>query len=171
MIRKGVFPSEYVDSSEKFNETALLLKNDFYGNLNLENISHEDYVHAKKVWDLFKIKNLGEYHNLYVQIDTLLLADIYKNFRNMCLNIYEFDHLHFVSAPGLVWQVCLKKTGVKLELITEYDMILIIEKDITGAISQATLRCAEANNKYMKNYDKNIGSSYIKYLDANNLYG
>ena len=78
---------------------------------------------------------------------------------------------NFVSAPELAWQTCFKKTGVKLELITDYDMILMIEKGIRGAICQATHRYAKTNNKYMKNYDKNIESSYIKYLDANNLYG
>ena len=89
----------------------------------------------------------------------------------MCLEIYEIDAVYFVSAPGLAWQVCLKKTGVKLELITDYDMLLMIEKWIRGGICQTTHRYAKANNKYMKNYDKNIESSYIEYLDANNLYG
>ena len=89
----------------------------------------------------------------------------------MCLNIYELDPVYFVSAPGLAWQACLKKTGVKLELITDCDMILIIEKGIRGGICQATHRYAKANNKYMKNYDINIESSYIKYLDANIYMG
>ena len=160
-----------MDSWEKFNETALPTKKDFYSNLNLENNSDEDCTHAQKVWDVFKIKNLGEYHDLYVQSDTLLLADVFENFRNMCLNIYELDPVYFVSAPGLAWKACLKKTGVKLELITDYDMILMIEKGIRGGICQATHRYAKANNKYMKNYNKNIESSYIEYLDANNLYG
>ena len=170
-IRKGVFLYEYTDSWEKFNEPALPPKQDFYSNLNLENISDEDYVHAKKVWDVFKIKNLGEYHDLHVKIDTLLLSDIFENFRNMCLDIYELDPVHFVSVPGLTWQACLIKTGVKLELITDYDMILMIEKGIRGEICEATHRHAKANNKYMKNYDKNTESSYIEYSDANNLYG
>ena len=108
----------------------------------MEDISDEDYLHAQKVWDVFKIKNLGEYHDLYVQSDTLLLADVY--FRNMCLNIYELDPIYFVSAPGLAWQACLKKTGVKLELIADYDMILMIEKGIRGVICQATHRYAKA---------------------------
>ena len=102
--------------------------------MNLENISDEDYPHAQKIWDEFKIKHLGEYHNLYVQSDTLLLWDIFQDFRNMCLNIYELDPTYFVSAPALVWQACLKKTGVKLELRTDYDMILVTEKYIRGGI-------------------------------------
>ena len=170
LLRKGVYPYEYMDSWEKFNETELLPKKDFYSNFNLENISDEDYKHAQKVWDVFKIKNLGEYHDLHVQSDTLL-SDIFENFRNMCLNIYELDPVYFLSAPGLPWQACLKKSKVKLELITDYDMILMIEKGIRGRICQATHRYAKANNKYMKNYDKNVESSFIEYLDANNLYG
>ena len=94
-----------------------------------------------------------------------------KNFRNICLNIYKLDPVYFLSAPGLAWQACLKYTGVKLELITAYDMILMIEKGIRGGICKTTHRYAKANNKYMKNYYKNIESSYIEYLDANNLYG
>ena len=115
LLRKVVFPYEYMNSWQKFDETALLPKKDLYSNLNLEDISDEDYAHAQKVWDVFEIKNLGKYHDLYVQSDTLLLADVYENFRNMCLNIYELDPVYFVSAPGLAWQAWLKKTGVKLE--------------------------------------------------------
>ena len=96
---------------------------------------------------------------------------MFENFRNMCLNIYEHDPVYFVSAPGLAWQACSRKTGVKLELITDYDMILRIEKGIRGRICQARHRHVQVNNKYMKNYNKNIDSSYIEYLDANNLYG
>ena len=93
-----------------------------------------------------------------------------KILENKCLEIYELDRIHFVSAPGLARQACLKKTGVKLESITDYDMLLMIEKGIRGGICQETHRYAKANNKYMKNYNKNIASSYIEYLDANNLY-
>ena len=125
--------------------------------------------HAQKVWNVFEVNNRGEYHDLYVQSDTLLLADVYQKFRNMRLEIFELDPLYFVSAPGLAWQACLKKRGVKFELLADYDMILMIEKGIRGGICQATHRYAKANNKYMKNYNKNIESSYIEYLDANNL--
>ena len=157
------------------------LKNLFYSNLNWEDITNNDYENTQKVWDIFEIKNLCEYHDLYVQTDTLLLTDAYENFRNMCLKIYELDAVYFVSAPGLAWQACLKNTGIELELLTDYDMILMIEKGIKGGKCQATHRHAKANNKYMKNifikiylwkiYDKNIESSYIEYLDAKNLYG
>ena len=123
-----------MDSWEKFNETALPSKKDFYSNLNLEDISDEDYTHAQKVWDVFEIKNLGEYHGLYVQSDTSLLPDVFENFRNMCLNINELDPVYFVSAPGLAWKACLKKTKVELELITDYDMLLMIEKGIRDGI-------------------------------------
>ena len=171
LLTKGVYPYECMDSWVKFDETSLPSKEDFYSELNLERISDKDYAHAQKVWNVSEINIRGEYHDLYVQSDTLLLADVYENFRNMCLEKYQLDPVYFVSAPGLAWQACLKKTGVKLELITDYDMILMIEKGIRGGICQATHRYAKANNKYMKNCDKNIESSYIEYLDANNLYG
>ena len=102
LLRKGVFPYECMDSWEKFNETALPPKKDFYSHLNLENISDGDYAHAQKVWDVFEIKTLGEYHDLYVQSDTLLLSDMFENFRNMYLDIYELDPAYFVSTPALV---------------------------------------------------------------------
>ena len=156
---------------EKNGETSLQPKEDFCIELNLEDISDEEYAHTQKVWNVFEIKNRGEYHDLYVNSDTLLLANVFESFRNKCLEIYELDPIYFVSAPGLAWQACLKKTEVKLELITDYDMILMIEKGIRGGICQATHRYAKSNNKYMKNYDKNSELSYIEYLDANNFHG
>ena len=108
---------------------------------------------------------------MYVQSDTLLLVDVFENFRNKCTEIYELDLAHFLSVPGLVWQACLKKTGIKLELLTNVDMLLIVEKGIRGGICHAIHRYAKANSKYMNNYDKNKESTYIQYLDGNNLYG
>ena len=157
-------------SWERFNQT-LPDKKGSYSELNIEDITDKGYEHAQKVWDVFKIKSLGEYHDLYVQSDTLLLADVLKNFRDKCIEIYELDPAHFLSTPGLTWQAYLKKTGVELELLTDIDMLLMVEKGIRGGICQATHRYAKANNKYMNNYDKSIESSYLMYLDANNLYG
>ena len=119
-----------MDNWKKFDETSLPDKKAFYSNLTLEDISNEDYAHAQKVWGVFEIRNRGEYHDLYVESDTLLLSDVFESFRNKCLAIYELDPIYFVSAPALEWQACLKKTGVKLELITDCDMLLMIEKGI-----------------------------------------
>ena len=105
-----------MDSWEKFDGTALPPKEGFYSKLNLEDISDEDNAHAPKVWNVFVINNRGEYHDLYVQSDTLLLADVFGNFRNMCLEIHELVPVYFVSAPGLAWQACLKKTS-KIRII------------------------------------------------------
>ena len=161
LLGKGIYLYEYMDDWEKFNETSLPVKEDFYSHLNMEDITDADYAHAKRVCKDFEIKNLGEYHDLYVQSNTLLLADVFENFRNMCLKIYELDPAKFLSAPGLAWQAALKKTKVKLDLLTDIDMLLMVEKGIRGGICHSIYRYAKANNKYMKNYDKNKKSSYL----------
>ena len=171
LLRKGVYPYEYMDNWERFDETSLPNKESFSSNLNKENTGDIDYRHGNNVFKRFKLKNLGEYHDLYVQSDTLLLADVFENFRNTCLEAYELDHAHFLSLPGLAWQACLKKMSIELELLTDYDMLLMVEEGIRGGICHSIHRHAKANNKYMKNYDENKESSYIQYLDANNLYG
>ena len=171
LLRKGVYPYEYMDSEEIFDDTSLPDKEAFHSELNLEDITDKDYEHAQKVWEVFEMKNHGEYHDLYVQSDTLLLADVFEKFRDKCIKIYELDPAHFLSAPGLAWQACLKKTKVKLELLTDIDMLLMVEKGIRGGIYQTIHRHAKVNNKYMKNYNKDIISSYLMYLDVNNLYG
>ena len=134
----------------------------------MENIDDIDYRHGNNVFKRFKLKNLGKYHDLHVQSDTLLLADVCENFRNTCIKVYELDPAHFLSLPGLTWQACLKKTNIKLELLTDYDMLLMVEEGIRGRICHSIHRYARANNKYMKNYDENKESSYIQYLDVNN---
>ena len=171
LLRKGIYPYEYMDTWERFDENTIPPKEAFNSELNLENITNKDYEHVKKVWDVFEIKKRGEYHDLYVQCDTLLHADVFENFRDKCIEIYELDPAHFLSAPRLAWQACLKKTRVNLELLADIDMLLMVEKGIRGGIFQATYRYARANNKYMNDYDKNFESSYLVFLDANNLYG
>ena len=171
LLRKGVYPCEYIDGWDKFNEKIISSKDSFYSNLTLENVSETDYAHANNVFKKFNINNLGEYHDLYVRSDMLLLADIFENFRQSCLKNYKLDPAHFVSLPGLAWQACLKKTNVELELLTDYDILLMVEEGIRGGICHAMQRYAKVNNKYMKDYDKKKKSSYIQYLDANNLYG
>ena len=162
-MRKGVYPYEYMDEWNKFNEKVLPSKESFYSNLTLESITETDYAHANNVFKKFNINNLVEYHDLYVRSDTLLLADIFENFRQSCLKYYKLDPAHFVSLPGLAWQACLKKTNVELELLTDYDMLLMIEEGIRGGICHAMQLYAHADNKYVKDYDKKKKSSYIQY--------
>ena len=138
-----------MDSCERFAETSLPDKDSFYSNLNMENITYIDYRHAKNVFNKFNNNNLGDYHDLYVQSDTLLLADVFTNFKNACFDIFELDPAHFLPAPGLAWQACLKKSNVKLELISDVDMLLMIEKGTRGGITQAVCRYSQANDKYM----------------------
>ena len=143
-----------MDSWERFDRTSLPDKEAFYSKLNLEDITDKDYARAQKVWEVFQIKNLGEYYDLYVQSDTLLLANpLFENFRDKCIEIYGLDPVHFLSAPGSAWQSRLKKTGVDLDLLTDIDKLLMVEEGIRGRICQAIYRYAKANNKYMNNYD------------------
>ena len=171
LLRKGVYPYEYMDSWERFSEKLSPSKEDFCSNLNMEDIRDIDYRHANNVFKRFKLENLGDYHDLYVQSDTFLLADVFNNLRDMCIKEYELDPAHFLSLPGLAWQACLKKTIIERELLTGYDMLLMVEEGIRGRICHSIHRYAKANNKYMKNYNNNEESSYIQYLDTNNLYG
>ena len=137
----------------------------------MEDIDDIDYRHGNNVFKGFKLEHLGDYHDLYVPIDTLLLADVFENFRDMCLKEYKLDPAHFLSLPGLARQACLKKTSTELELLTDYDMLLMVKEGIRGGICHSIHRYAKANNKYMKNCNNNEESSYIQYLDTNNIYG
>ena len=171
MKAKGVYPYDYMDSFQKFSQTQLPKRDDFYSLLTDEEISVSEYAHAQKVWETFGIENIGQYHELYLKSDVLLLADIFENFREQYLHTYGLDPAHYVSLPSSSWDAKLKMTGVRLDLLSDVDMLNFIEKGMRGGISTITHRYALANNKYMKNYDPQKESSYIPYLNANNLYG
>ena len=172
LIRKGIYPYKYMDSWDKFKETNLPSIEKFYSNLNMSGVSDGDYKHACSVWREFGIRNMGEYHDLYLRTDVVLLANVFESFRRVCLENYGLDPSHFYTAPGLAWKACLKKTGVKLKLLLDPDMLLIFEKGIRGGIMQFVHRWAAANNPYMgSEYDKNKPTKYLQYLDASNLYG
>ena len=171
LTRKGVYPYDYVSSLEKMSETQLPPKEEFYSKLNDEDISEDDYQHAINVWNTFNCKTIKDYHDLYLKSDVLLLADVFENFRKTCLKHYNLDPAHYYTTPGLAWDACLKETGQELQLLHDYDMLMMIEKGIRGGITHISKRYAEANNKYMKNYDPQKPSTFIQYLDANNLYG
>ena len=180
--RKGVYPYEYMDRLSKLAEKQLPPINRFYSHLSDEGISEDDYQHAQNVWEEFKIKSMRGYHDLYLESDVLLLADVFENFRNVCLTNYKLDPAWYFTSPDIAWDAALKMTGVELELLTDPDMLLMIEKGVRGGVSMISKRHGKANNKYMKRgsttegrlgeeYDPSQPSKYITYLDANNLYG
>ena len=172
LIRKGVYPYTYMDSFKRFEETELPLKNDYYNDLTLKHISDEDYTFAQSLFETFKLKNLGELHDLYMETDVLLLADVFENFRDFSMKNYELDPAHFLTAPGLSWSAALKYTGIKLELPTDPDMSLFIDKGLIGGISMIGNQFARANNSNLTDlYDESEEKSFILLLDCNNQYG
>ena len=171
VTRKGVYPFEYMDDFSRFDETCLPPKEAFYSSLSDEGITDSDYEHAQQVWRIFNCANVGDYHDLYLQTDVLLLADVFENFRRTALSTYKLDPAHYLTLPGYSWDALLKCTNVSLELITDPDMYLFIEKGLRGSISMVSHRHAIANNPQMENYDPEQPTSFLQYLDANNLYG
>ena len=172
LTEKGVYPYDYCNDFNKFNDTELPEKKHFYSRLSEEDISDVDYERAKLIWKHFNIKNLGEYHDLYLETDVLLLTDVYENFRKQCLTDYELDPAHYYTLPNFAWDAMLLKTGIELELLHDEEVYKMIEQGLRGGMVQCAYKKAIANNKYMgEDYDKSKPSSYISYLDANNLYG
>ena len=169
--QKGFYPYEYMNTEEKFKVTKLPPREAFYSKLSGRGITEKDYKHALNVWNTFNMKTFKDYHELYNETDVLLLADVFENFRDLCLKIYGLDPVYYYTAPGLAWDACLKMTNINLELLSDYNMLLMFEKGIRGGISIISNRYGEANNKYMrKGFNKNKPSKYLMYLDANNLY-
>ena len=172
LTQKGIYPYDYMDGIERFSETQLPAKEDFYSKLNDCGVSEEDYNYAKMIWGKFKIKNLGEYHDLYLKTDVLLLADVFEEFRNICMDNYSLDPAWYYTSPGLSWDALLKHSKANLELLSDPDMLLLFEKGIRGGISMISNRHGRANNKYMEEkFDSSQQSKFVPYLDANNLYG
>ena len=171
LLRKGVFPYDWFDNFNKLSANHLPPKEAFHSILNDSHISIEDYQHAQRVWDIFDMKTMRDYHDLYLKSDVLLLSDVFENFRDVCLDNYHLDPAFYYTAPGLAWDACLKIIKVELELLKDYDMLMMVEKGIRGGVSMISTRYGKANNPYMKDYDPDQPTKYISYLDANNLYG
>ncbi|XP_071052135.1 uncharacterized protein [Onthophagus taurus] len=169
--QKGVFPYSFVDSFEKLNLTALPDRSSFYNTLCDDSITEENYCRAQTVWNLFNCRTLGEYSDIYLTSDVLLLADVFENFRTISMKYYSLDPCHYFTAPGFAWDALLRMTGVKLELLTDIDMLRFFKNGIRGGLSMCTKRSAKANNKLMMEFDETKDPSYILYLDATNLYG
>ena len=172
LTEKGVYPYDYMNSFDKFNDEQLPSKEQFYSRLTEEGITNDDYTKAKQIWKHFDIKNMGEYHDLYLKTDVLLLTDVFENFRDMCLSYYGLDPVYYYTLPNFAFDAMLKLTGMEIDLVYDQEMYEMIEAGLRGGVTQTTCKKVEANNKYMgSDYDKNKASSYINYLDANNLYG
>ena len=153
LYKKGIYPYEYMDSWERFSETKLPDNEKFYSKLNDEHIQDEEYARAQTVRESFECKTLGDYHDLYVKTDVALLADVFENFRNLCQEQYGLDPAHYYTSPGLSWDALLKKTGVELELLTDLEMHLFVERGMRGGISMVSKRYAKANNPLVPDYD------------------
>ena len=161
-----------MNAFDKFNDEQLPSKEQFYSRLTEEDITNDDYTKAKQIWKHFDIKNMGEYHDLYLKTDVLLLTDVFENFRDMCLSYYGLDPVYYYTLSNFAFDAMLKLTGIEIDLVYNQEMYEMIEAGLRGGMTQTTCKKVEANNKYMgSDYDKNKASSYINYLDANNLYG
>ena len=172
LTEKGVYPYDYMNAFDKFNDEQLPSKEQFYSRLTEEGITNDDYNKAKQIWKHFDIKNMGEYHDLYLKTDVLLLTDVFENFRDMCLSYYGLDPVYYYTLPNFAFDAMLKLIGIEIDLVYNQEMYEMIEAGLRGGMTQTTCKKVEANNKYMgSDYDKNKASSYINYLDANNLYG
>ena len=157
---------------DKFKEMKLPPREAFYSKLNMSGVGNEDYEHVNRVWKEFGLKDLGEYHDLYLKTDIILLPNVFEAFRKVCLKNYGLDLAHLYTAPGLAWKACLMKTRIRLELLLDPDMLLMFERGIRGGITQSINRWAKANNPYMgSDFVPDKPTRYLQYLDANNLYG
>ena len=168
---KGAYPYEWVDSFKKFCRGSLPSKDCFFSSLKGKRIIDEEHSRACKVWNVFGMKIFGEYHDLYLKCDVLLLCDIFEKFIDTCLEYYGLDPCHYFSSPGLAWDAMFKMSGVRLRLIDDIDMHLFIEKGMRGGISYIAKRYCRANNEFVKGYDSSLEKSLITYWDINNLYG
>ena len=172
LLRKGVYPYTYMNSFDRFKETKLPPKSDYYNDLTQKDISQDEYDFAHTVFKTFKLENLGALHDLYVATDVNLLSDVFENFRNTSMKNYELDPAHFFTSPGLSWAAALKYTKVELELPTDPNIPMFVDKGIIGGISLIGNQIAEANNERIgEKFDSKLEKTFILLLDANNLYG
>ncbi|XP_050500866.1 uncharacterized protein LOC126880841 [Diabrotica virgifera virgifera] len=172
LTKKGIMPYDYIDSFDRFIETCLPSIESFYNNLEDKPCPRRHYRRAQEVWSSFNCSTLGDYVDLYMKTDILLLADVFEQFRSSCLKTYNLDPAHYYTLPGFTWDAMLKHTKQELELLTDQDMHLFVERGIRGGLSQVcSKRCVHANNTYIPTYDSSKPESYLMYFDVNNQYG
>ena len=169
LTQKAIYFYDYASSYNIFYESCIPAREMFYNKQTQSDITDEDCEHAQKIFSKMRCKNLGDYMLLYVKTDALLLCDVFENFRELSLSYYGLDPCQYFSLPGLSYDAMLKMTGVKLDLITDIEMQTMIEDNIRGGITTINHRHFTANNEYLNDYEPQIPSSYIMYVDANNL--
>ena len=166
--RKGVYPYSYVDGHDKFEITELPPQAVFHNDLLNEPCSDAEYAHAQNVWKLTKCKNFGDYHNLYLKIDVTILTDVFESFRLSMKKSYGLDPAHYFTLPGFAWSAQLKMTGVKVDLLKDYNMVTAIESMLRGGVCAVSHRHARANNPRVSGYDPTKPKRWLRYDDANN---
>jgi len=172
LCRKNVYPYDWANRLKKLDHPTLPPKKEFYSRLNDEHISEEDYAHAQKVWKEFEMTSFRDYHNLYNKSDVLILADVFENFTELCIDNYGLDPVWYFTSSHLAWDAAMKVTNVTLDLMTDPDMVLMIERGTIGEISTISHRYGKGYNPYMRDkFDPEQPIKYLQYLDANNLYG
>jgi hypothetical protein len=172
LLRKGVYPYSFVTDASKFMSAQLPSKSAFYNSLSKTDISNEEYEYAQRVWDEMNMETMGDYHDLYLMCDVLLLADVFERFREVSMESFDLDPAQYFTLAGMCWSACLKMTNVQLELLTDIDQYQMIERGIRGGVAMMTTRYAEANNPYIpETFDENKPREYLGYYDMNNLYG
>lgn len=172
LLRKGVYPYSFVTEAAKFMTDELPPKSAFYNSLTKTDITDEEYEHAQLVWDKMNIKTMGDYHDLYLMCDVLLLVDVFERFREVSMESFDLDPAQYFTLAGMCWSACLKMTKVQLELLTDVDQYQMIERGIRGGVAMMITRHAEANNPYIpETFDENKPREYLGYYDMNNLYG
>ena len=172
LCKKGFYPYEWVDNINKLDNVGLPPIEAFNNRLTQSTATPENYKHAQKVYDALNCKSFRDYHLTYLQCDVLLLADVFEQFRKVCMNYYKLDPANYLSAPSLAWDAMLLKTDIKLDLVTDLKMLDMIEKQKRGGLCfVGSKRHVKANNKYLDSFDDSKPSNYLMYWDANNLYG
>ena len=169
--RKGVYPYQWVDSEAKFASQALPPIEAFHSDLTDEACSPDDYEHARSVWAAAGCQNFGEYHDIYLRLDVALLTDVFESFRRSAHKTYGLDPAHYYTLPGFSWDALFKHTGAKLELLTDPDMYIACEKALRGGVCAVSQRHAKANNPQVAGYEPEKPTTWLRYDDANNLYG
>ncbi|XP_053205831.1 uncharacterized protein LOC128390178 [Panonychus citri] len=171
LMKKGCLPYEYLDSFDRFTETSLPSRDQFYSSLMESPICDEIYNHVREVWSHFGCVTLKDLHDVYLKTDVVLLTAVFENFRKMALTSFGIDPLHHFSSPGLTWAAALKTTAIELQIFSDVDMLLMIESGIRGGLTMVSKRYAKANDPELPDYNPKEPNSKILYLDVNNLYG